>query len=203
MKSIRHLPRAAFTLIELLVVISIIALLASMAVPAVNIVMNKARTTQAKAMMAGVILGVKQYQAEYNRLPDPSLNGGGSASQEDKVLPQDGKAENDLMLILHPSSTGTAPAANPRRITFYEPPVAKNGSYGLTTDGQLKDPWGRAGVDTQQVHVLMDYDGDGALDDPTGGADKLQTSVAAYTPGIPVNPSTDNTDPTKWICSWK
>lgn len=205
MKSIRNVPRAAFTLIELLVVISIIALLASMAVPAANMVMKKAKETQAKAMMAGIIMGIKTYQSEYNRLPDPALNqgSGGSPTTEDKDMPQDGNASNDLMPILRPDPNSTPPYANPRRINFYDPPIAKSGANGLDDRGRLMDPWGRSGSDGHEIHVLLDYDGDGQMDDPTGGGTKLQTSIAAYSTGSPVSPPDENKDPNKFLCSWK
>lgn len=193
MKSIQKLPRAAFTLIELLVVISIIALLASMAVPTANIVMRKAKEAQARAAMTGLIIGIKTYQTEYNRFPDP--NNAGNASENEIEL----TAGNTLIPVLHPDQSATPPQANPRRINFYDPPIAKNNANGLTEDGALNDPW------AHPFRVLMDMDGDGSVEDPThtSNNNKLQTPVIAYSTGSPTSPPNENTDTKKFLCSWR
>ena len=64
----RKAPRG-FTLIELLVVISIIAVLAGMILPVLGIVKTKARITQAKVEMSGLMTAITQYEADYNRYP--------------------------------------------------------------------------------------------------------------------------------------
>lgn len=204
MKSIRTIPRAGFTLIELLVVISIIALLASIAVPTANIVMRKAKEAEAKSVMAGLITAIKSYQTEYNRFPDPA-----NGTTQDTAITIDGN--DGLMAILHPDTTQSPPALNPRRIPFYEPKPAKNGSDGYDTNTKaLLDPWSS----TSNPHcyrVAMDYNGDGAIDssvDPTGGSTNIPTTVIAWCTGQPIAPPSENTgtDPKAskyFLASWK
>ncbi|MFM8981956.1 MAG: type II secretion system protein, partial [Spartobacteria bacterium] len=54
-----------FTLIELLVVISIIAVLAALAFPAVNGAMDSARKARAKSDVAQIATAVVAYETEY------------------------------------------------------------------------------------------------------------------------------------------
>lgn len=60
------MKRKAFTLIELLVVISIIALLMSIMLPALNKVKEVARKTICKSQMRQIVLGAAAYAAEHN-----------------------------------------------------------------------------------------------------------------------------------------
>jgi len=179
--------RQAFTLIELLVVIGIIALLASIAVPAGNIVLKKARAVQARAMMKGLEVAIKGYQTEYNRYP-AAPTGGGDAD----IALSDG---NTLLAALVVRGTTGAAASNPRAIAFYDPPPAKGaaGSYtaGYTPGGGLVDPWGGTFV------VTIDYDDDGEVAIPAAAAGAndaatIATGVVAYSLGpAPHDPEKD------------
>lgn len=170
-----------FTLIELLVVIAIIAVLATMGVAGGQIVIRKARDLQAKAAMKGLEIGIKGYQTDYLRLPCPEStpptadNTGGY-----NTIESDGM---DLLNILIVPDAGNPPAQNPRQIRFYDPPPAKSGGGGYSSDGGLRDPWGKQGY-----VVIMDYDGDGKITNPyagaiSGEADELSTSVIIYSAG--------------------
>jgi len=68
-RSCRSVNRAAFTLIEMLVVIAIIALLASMIVPAVSGAMKRAKQTQSAAQLRSLSLGILEYTYEKQRFP--------------------------------------------------------------------------------------------------------------------------------------
>jgi len=214
MKSIQNIPRAAVTLIELLVVITIIAVLASMAVPAANIVIRKARETQARAAMSGLIMGIKAYRTEYNRFPDPSAApGSGGRTSDTPAITLDGS--DGLMDILHPDQNSAPPQNNPRRINFYDPPPAKGSGLAATngyiaSNKSLVDPWNYS--QTQHCYrVAMDYSGDGAIDsgvDPMGGSDNIQTDVIAWSTGWPVHPPSENdgSDPISskyFLCTWR
>jgi prepilin-type N-terminal cleavage/methylation domain-containing protein len=216
MKPIRKPSRAAFTLIELLVVISIIAVLASLAIPTANVVMRKAKEAQTRALIAGLLAGVKTYQTEYNRLPDPTVVGQGSPGYStDQKLALDGTGNPNLLSILHPDTTQAPPYANPRRLDFYDPPPAKNGANGAYSANNappyaLNDSWSSASY-SQVISVALDYGGDNAVDaalDPTMGGANIQTTAIAWSTGQPISPKTANsgTDPVGknyFICSWR
>jgi prepilin-type N-terminal cleavage/methylation domain-containing protein len=61
-------PRA-FTLVELLIVIAIIAILAAMLLPVINIVETKAKKTQAKLECSNIVGAIQQYESDYSRFP--------------------------------------------------------------------------------------------------------------------------------------
>ena len=65
----RRTTRSGFTLVELLVVISIIAMLASLLMPAVNRAREAARRTQCMNNMRNVALAMMQYDTAKQRLP--------------------------------------------------------------------------------------------------------------------------------------
>lgn len=169
----RRPSRSAFTLIELLVVVAIIAILATIAVPAGGAVMERARKLQAKAAMKGLEIAINGYRTEYNRMPLASS--AGSTDFVEYITDADGRDLLDTLMAKNDTN-------NPRRIKFYEPPTAKNSSNGYdTTDGRLLDPWG------QPYTVIIDYSGEGLLDNPytgeSGEPEKVSASVLIYSHG--------------------
>src|SRR3954447_7869288 len=66
----------AFTLIELLVVISIIAVLAGLALPVFQSVQNSAKKTQAKNDLVQIVTAVNAFYTEYGKYPiDATVTG--------------------------------------------------------------------------------------------------------------------------------
>lgn len=124
----------AFTLIELLVVISIIAILASLAFPAVNGALDTAKKAQAKNNAVQIATAVAAYETEYGRLPTNSGTTVGST----------------LMAALTAASTTN----NSRSIVFMEAQAWKKGKGGTNATGDYQDPWGG----TYQILLDDDYD---------------------------------------------
>jgi prepilin-type N-terminal cleavage/methylation domain-containing protein len=111
---------SGFTLIELLVVISIIAILASLAFPAVGGAMDSAKKTTAKNAAVQIANAVVAYETEYGKLP---TNSGTTV-------------DTSFMGIL----SGTDTTNNPRGIVFLETSEWKKGKGGTNSSGYC-DPW--------------------------------------------------------------
>jgi prepilin-type N-terminal cleavage/methylation domain-containing protein len=66
----RTLPRRkAFTLVELLIVIAIIAILAAMLLPVINVAEQHAKKTQAKLECSNIANAIQEYESDYSRFP--------------------------------------------------------------------------------------------------------------------------------------
>ena len=114
--------RLGFTLIELLVVISIIAVLAGLAFPAVNGAMDSARKARAKSDVTQIATAVVAYEMEYGILPTVTVS------------------NVDSSLI------GTLTGNNTRKIVFLETSAWKKGKGGTNSDGAFCDPWDSTNV---------------------------------------------------------
>lgn len=110
----------AFTLVEILVVISIIAILASLAFPAVGGAMDSAKKAAARNAAAQIANAVSAYDLEYGRLPTNFT-----------------AVDSSLMNILAGSDTTN----NTRGIVFMEATEWKKGKGGTNANGYC-DPWG-------------------------------------------------------------
>jgi prepilin-type N-terminal cleavage/methylation domain-containing protein len=135
----------AFTLIELLVVISIIAILASLAFPAIGGAMDSAKKTTAKNAAVQIANAVVAYETEYGRLPSNST----------------GKVDQNFMKIL----TANDSTNNARAIVFLEAQAWKKGKGGTNTDGDYCDPWSN----TNSYCIALDADYDNKIDVSTNG----------------------------------
>jgi prepilin-type N-terminal cleavage/methylation domain-containing protein len=146
-----------FTLIELLVVISIIAILATMGVAGGNYVMQRARNLEAKQHMASVIIAIKGYKTEYLRMP----------TADGQPPTEDGEAmdtTDETAAGLFSTLLAVNRQRNPRGQKFWEAPSAKSNGTGYTTEDGLRDPW------LQGYQLLIDYSGDGRLENPYAGS---------------------------------
>lgn len=132
----------------MLVVIGIIALLATIAVPAGNAVLQKARGLQAKTTMKGVEIAVNAYKTEYGRLP---LAAGNSGEVEYALGPNVQGGDGDQLLGALMAQSAYS-AQNPRQIKFYDPPTGKGNKNGYVDNVGLVDPWGNGFV------LIINYD---------------------------------------------
>jgi len=139
--------RHAFTLIELLVVISIIAILASLAFPAVNGALDSAKKAQAKNNAVQIATAVTAYETEYGKLPLATITTVNAA----------------MMNIL--SGINTNADANPRGIVFLEAPTWKKGKGGTNSAG-FCDPWST----NTPYSIALDSDYNNRVNVSTNGA---------------------------------
>lgn len=186
MKTSRLVNRqSAFTLIELLVVITIIGILASMAFPVINGVMEKARKVKVLSVIKDVQVAIKAYQTEYNRYPSTKTG------SDTKVQTVAGDLLIAVLLASDSQQVSGAKPGNPRGIKFIDLPVAKNEKSGLVGENAdnytLKDEWGNP------YTVIMDTNGDEKIENPdvsnqdskikSGAPAQLPFGVAVYSFG--------------------
>ncbi len=172
--------RSGFTLIELLVVIGIIAVLAALAFPVTQGVLQRAYRLKAQATVKDLQVAINNYLTEYNRLP----------MQGQQETPQPTDQSTQLLGILMGEATG-ANNLNPRGIVFLNVNMAKNGRGGLVDNGgqsmSLIDNWGNPYM------VMMDGNFDNRLPNPDirnqdttvsqGAPPELRTRVAVMSLG--------------------
>ncbi len=151
----RH--RRGFTLIELLVVMAIIGLLAAISVPTISRAIDRARRTQAQTEVRSILIAVRGFYNEYNRLPVPASDQGGP----DQTYEDAGS--RTIIEIL----TGEDTQYNPRRTQFLEPKGER---------GEFLDPWG------QQYVLILDTNYDREV---TYEGDTYRTIAVVYSEGPP------------------
>ena len=166
--------RLGFTLIELLVVISIIAVLAGLAFPAVNGAMDSARKARAKSDVTQIATAVVAYETEYGKVPTVSGNSVNSA----------------FLDIL--TGVNTNADANPRKIVFLEVSEWKKGKGGLSSSG-FSDPWDSASV----YQIALDTNYDNSVTAGTNSTN-IMKKVAVWN-----NPTGTTTEKTRrYVTSW-
>jgi prepilin-type N-terminal cleavage/methylation domain-containing protein len=195
----------AFTLIELLVVITIIGILAGLAVPAVGKALEAARRGEAGAMVNQLRTALVQYETEYGVWPE-ALRGTGSP-------PSDAEATSEDLydtLIARDGGLNAGHVDNTRRIVFMEfnTKILRSGSPGASNrtpppnPSQAEffvDPW------SQLYYFKADsnYDNSIALPSPFTGT--LASSLIIWSPGPQKTYSSDGggTEINKFVTSWK
>jgi prepilin-type N-terminal cleavage/methylation domain-containing protein len=126
----------AFTLIELLVVISIIAILAGLAFPAVNGALNSARKAQARNDVQQIVAAVKAFQAEYGKFPTDDIN-----TSDNDVADHYYDSNSAIMKALLAKND----TLNPKKIVFLDAKESGKGRGGIRLqDDEFIDPWGKS-----------------------------------------------------------
>lgn len=157
--------QSAFTLIELLVVISIIAILAALAIPATSGALESAKRTQAKNDAVQIATAITAYETEYGRLPLGGATGDTTAGNTAA-----------LFSALAGDTGGTIP--NPRRITFLEVPAAGNNNRnGTNASGVFVDSW------SNPYLIAMDGNYDNILTGLPGSTGDVRKRVAVWSQG--------------------
>lgn len=143
----------SFTLIEILVVISIIGLLAGIAVPAVGGALNAARKAKAMTMANQIRTAMVQFHTEYGFFPTNGMNQQGIGGT--------GRALTEILI-----GTNSATNDNPRQIVFLEVPAefTMNGAGDPVAGGIVnpKELYKRGTMKNRQVpySVAVDHDYD-------------------------------------------
>jgi type II secretory pathway pseudopilin PulG len=180
---------------ELLVVISIIAILAGLALPVLNGVFERAKKTQAKNDLVQMVTAVNAYYTEYGKYPLP----GAATSVPDDYWITDTTIA-DLFNVLRATGFGwdstTGANLNPRRVVFMHVPSARDPAKprgGICPSGanagKFYDPWGNT------YRLRIDWDYDNSLVNPytTGaGTSPLSFGVIAYSIGRDNKSDADN-----------
>jgi prepilin-type N-terminal cleavage/methylation domain-containing protein len=169
---------SGFTLIEMLVVIAIIAILASLLLPAMNMAYKKARISRAQTEMAGIAAAIKSFYAEYGIMPTPCSNGHADHTFMGKwgIYNLNPKPNSLIFDLLR----GVNLTNNPKRIVFLDVPAASmQGTSTLPShketytaaDGCYLDPWGNPYL------IVMDTEFDGQI----GGFESYVGTGMGYT----------------------
>jgi len=164
--------RRSFTLVELLVVISIIGMLAGLAVPAVGGALASARKAKATSMAQQIRVAITQFNTEYGYFPTNGMTAGVGTTGADLAL-----------ILIGDSNSATATSANPRRLAFLEipPEFTSNNtvSNGIFTPKNLYNSGTNKGKQLA-FNVAVDHDYNGQVSVP--GNASLNAGVAVWFP---------------------
>lgn len=185
MRSVRSESRS-FTLVEILVVVSIIGLLAGLAIPAVAGALHSARKAKATAMANQIRTALVQFNTEYGYFPTNGMNNGMGPSSANLALTLTGD-----------SNSTVATNANPRRVVFLEvPPDFTKDASGNLTNGGIVTPRGLYKTGQSNFFISVDHNYDGMV---TVTNDGRSTNIRGTTAVWYVDPKTSN----KTVGTWK
>ena len=173
-------------LVKLVLILTILAFVLSTFVSWPLITDRGSRMLRTKAHMKGLEIAVKSYKTEYLRLPSPTPD----ATADNPPIDSTSTEGIALLNIL----TASNEEGNPKHIRFWDPPPSKNEGSGFTPEKGLIDRISKRGF-----KIILDYNGDGQINDPTGGPTPISSDVIIYCAGSDGDFSTwkDN------VCSWK
>jgi len=123
-------------------------LLAVLVLPVGKVNLVQVKQVKTQVVLKDLTHGISGFRTEYNLYPL-----GNPTMQDDLKLESSG----DLLRILMGEALGEF---NPRKITYIEPPPAKDGKLGLTDDNRVLDAWGNPYI------IMLDTNHDGRLTNP-------------------------------------
>lgn len=178
---IRSKPRArqAFTLIELLMVIAIIGILASILLPVVNLVREKAKIAASKTQLSGYVNAIGMFKGEYNYYPFSEAHQDGgetipSIGQDEFVGTLSGRKLDGTSL----TSEEAKDFGNRRMQSFYDFPES-DFKGGSSASGEIADRFNNT-----RIFIAIDGDGDGIIKGvpaPEGSGNiEIRAKVTAY-----------------------
>ena len=200
--------KSGFTLIELLVVVTIIGILAGLAMPAITKAMEAAKKAQAGSMISNLKVALTAYNADYGVWPE-FLRGTGT---EDKAAISSYDTDGTKLyhtLIANLSNTDAA-AANPRGTVYMEftkKDLAASGGANFNGNNMndavgFADPWRQP----YWIKVDGNYDNQiDALPNKNGGsAETINATIAIWSAGPQADVITDSNggNSKKYITSW-
>jgi len=140
-----------FTLVELLAVIAIIAVLAGILIPTVNLAQNSMNRAKSKAVFAGWMNALDQYKQEYGYYPPGFFNSSG-------VFELAGNNDKFVRALSGRNANGTINTevrqVNRKAIRFY---TFSEADYN--DNNQLADAFGNP-----NVYFVVDRNGDGLIE---------------------------------------
>ena len=152
---------AAFTLVELLVVISIIGLLAGLAVPAINGAMKSAKKSEVSALTQSIRTALIAWNSEYGTWPTNNLSGG--------TYFETSKAFYERMATTNDSTN------NPRAIIFLEVPAKF-----LDSQSNIVTPSGFIKGSRPMLRFQVDGSGSGSISNVGYENTNLRTAAAVW-----------------------
>jgi prepilin-type N-terminal cleavage/methylation domain-containing protein len=188
------MKKTNFTLIEMLTVIGIIAILAAILFPTINIIMTKAKENKAKTQMNAIKTAIMMYYTDYGLYP----------SHEDLTDETNYRNLMEYLICADGPGAVTSQEYNPRKKRYLDAPSNyTNDSDALGTGeadvGDYADPWGNR----YRIFVDKNYDGTvDSTDNSALGANSLVGSIFIYSFG---KNGTDDSfiAGTDDLCSWK
>lgn len=184
---IRRAGLSSFTLVEILVVVSIIGLLAGLAIPAVGGALSSAKRAKVSSMANQIRIAIGQFYTEYGFYPtnkDFDSQGMGSTTAE------------FAMILTGDSNNSVALSQNPRRLAFLEVPNDFTSNNNIATRGILTPVGYLKGNARSNLSVSVDHDYNGEVRVTNNTtATNYKATVHVWFP--------DNRDTKKTIGTWK
>lgn len=203
--------RRYFSLVELLTVITVIAILAGIAIPVIMHMASKGKETKARAEMNAIKLGLTQFKSDYGVFPvtatgDTLYSAGYSSADHDADI--DTMLQHLTLIQTKPAAAGDAPdpytsTLNTKKTRYLDVPAKPVPDLVKLHEGDylkgyyILDPWGRR----YNIALDTDYNGQLALTAAftKGNAETIAEKIAIFSYGN----SEDATDREAFIYSWK